>query len=85
MVVGPEVKRGKPFADVFLQAAEKLNEKPENCLVLEDSEAGIQAAYAAEIPVICIPDMKRPGKEYAEMTTDILGSLTEVIGYLNTI
>lgn len=85
MVFGPEVKRGKPFPDVFLQAAEKLNEKPENCLVLEDSEAGIQAAYAAGIPVICIPDMKMPGKEYAEMTTDILGSLTEVIGYLDTI
>lgn len=82
MVFGPEVKRGKPFPDVFLQAAEKLGEKPENCLVLEDSEAGIQAAHAAGIPVICVPDMKQPGEKYVEMTTDMVHSLFDIIEYL---
>lgn len=82
MVFGPEVKRGKPYPDVFLQAAEKLKEKSEHCLVLEDSEAGIQASYAAGIPVICIPDMKRPGEAYAEKTEELLDSLLEVIEFL---
>lgn len=81
-VFGPEVKRGKPNPDIFLKAAEKLDEAPENCLVLEDSEAGIQAAYAANIPVICIPDLKKPSEEYVQKTTAVLGALDEVIHYL---
>ncbi len=82
-VVGYEVERSKPFPDVFLAAAGKVGENPENCLVLEDSEAGIQAAYAANIPVICIPDLKRPRKDYEEKTAAVLPSLFCVIDYLN--
>ncbi|MCF0111907.1 MAG: HAD family hydrolase, partial [Erysipelotrichaceae bacterium] len=81
-VFGPEVSRGKPFPDVFLTACEKLGEKPEDCLVLEDSEQGIQAAHAAGIPVICIPDMKVPQPVYKEMTLDVVSSLDDVVGYL---
>ena len=52
------------------------------CLVLEDSEAGIQSAYSANIPVICIPDMKMPDKSYLDMTKAVLNSLEDVISYL---
>ena len=82
IVVGYDVKRGKPYPDTFLAASERVGEAAENCLVLEDSEAGIQAAYSAKIPVICIPDMKKPRKEYADMTEAILPSLFDVIDYL---
>ncbi len=82
MVFGAEVKRGKPEPDVFLKACEKIKEPAENCLVLEDSEAGIQAAFAAGIPVICIPDVKKPAVRYLRLTTAVLDSLTEVKGYL---
>jgi len=46
------VKNGKPSPDLFLFAAEKMGSRPENCIVIEDSEAGIQAALAAKMPVI---------------------------------
>ena len=82
MVFGPEVKRSKPYPDVFLQACEKLKESPKECLVLEDSEAGIQAAHAAEIPVICVPDVKKPGDEFVRLTIDVKNSLYEVIDFL---
>jgi HAD superfamily hydrolase (TIGR01509 family) len=82
MVFGYEVKSGKPHPDIFLKACEKVQEKPENCLVLEDSEAGIQAAYSAHIPVICIPDMKKPNQKYVNMTTCIFDSLLDVIDYV---
>lgn len=59
MVFGPEVKRGKPYPDIFSAAARKAGFDEEDCIVLEDSEAGIQAAHAAGIDVICVPDMKR--------------------------
>ena len=41
------VKAGKPAPDVFLAAAAKLNVAPENCLVVEDAPAGIEAAHRA--------------------------------------
>ncbi len=82
MVFGTEVKRGKPNPDIFLKACEKAGEIPENCLVLEDSEAGIQAAHSAKIDVICIPDMKMPGEEFRNMAAKILDSLEDVIPWL---
>lgn len=79
---GYEVTRNKPFPDIFLKACEKMSVKPSEALVLEDSEAGIQAAYDAHIPVICIPDMKQPSSAYAKKTAAILPSLADVIAYL---
>ena len=84
-VVGYDVERSKPFPDIFLKAAEKAGAKPEECLVLEDSEAGIQAAYAAGIPVICIPDLKKPSEECRKKTTAVMESLDEIIGYLERV
>ena len=79
MVYGPDVKRGKPFPDIFLKACEKLGVSPQEAIVLEDSEAGIQAAYDAHIPVYCIPDLKQPGKEYVQKAQGVLSSLLDVI------
>jgi HAD superfamily hydrolase (TIGR01509 family) len=42
-----EVKRGKPFPDLFLHAAEKCNARTERCAVVEDSIPGIKAGIAA--------------------------------------
>lgn len=81
-ICGDEVTHGKPHPEVFLKACEKLNVSPEDALVLEDSEAGIQAAYRAHIPVICIPDMKYPEHDIEKLATKILSSLDEVIDYL---
>jgi HAD superfamily hydrolase (TIGR01509 family) len=82
-VFGYEVDKGKPAPDIFLRACEKMSEEPEDCLVLEDSEAGIQAAFSANIPVICIPDMKVPNKKFLDMTKATLKSLVEVIPFLS--
>ena len=81
-ICGDEVQNGKPNPEVFLRACEKLGVQPSEALVLEDSEAGIQAANGGQIKVICIPDMKYPEEEYAKKTTAILDSLDLVIDYL---
>ena len=52
----PEVQQGKPAPDIFLTAARTLGVPPENCLVFEDAPAGIQAARAAGMRVIAVPD-----------------------------
>ncbi|MEL6440332.1 MAG: HAD-IA family hydrolase [Cyanobacteria bacterium J06621_8] len=50
------IKQGKPAPDIFLLTAARLNVTPENCLVFEDSLAGMKAAIAAGMSVVVIPD-----------------------------
>lgn len=83
-VFGSELKHSKPFPDVFNIASQKANSKKEECLVLEDSEAGIEASYRANIKVICIPDIKQPAKEYQKKTYQMMDSLLDVIELLKT-
>ncbi len=47
-----QVQKGKPAPDLFEFAAKQLNTQPSECLVIEDSVAGIQAAKAAGMEVI---------------------------------
>ena len=82
-ICGDEVTKGKPDPEVFLKSCEKLNVKPLEALVLEDSEAGIKAADLAKIKVICIPDLKYPYPEFVKMTYKIMNDLLEVRDFFN--
>ena len=53
---GTNITRSKPDPEVFLKAAEFLGEKPENCIVVEDAFAGIDAAKAAGMTGVGIGD-----------------------------
>ena len=84
LVFAKDVKRSKPYPDIFLKACSDLNVLPENCLVLEDSEAGIEAAYRAGIPVICIPDLKMPAQFLLNKTEQVFKDLDAVRDYLES-
>ncbi len=56
----PSLKAGKPAPDIFLKAAEKLGALPHECLVFEDAPLGVQAAKAAGMTCIMIPDPHIP-------------------------
>ncbi|MCM8711901.1 beta-phosphoglucomutase [Clostridium sp. SYSU_GA19001] len=49
---GNEIKNSKPDPEVFLLAAKKLNIQPEDCLVVEDADAGVEAALAGGMKVL---------------------------------
>lgn len=56
LVTSCDVKKGKPEPDVFLKAAELMNVSPEECLVFEDTHAGVIAGKSAGMDVIAIYD-----------------------------
>jgi HAD superfamily hydrolase (TIGR01509 family) len=47
-----QVARGKPAPDLLLFAARQFDARPEECVVVEDSTTGVEAAIAAGIPVV---------------------------------
>lgn len=55
VVSADEVAAGKPAPDVFLEAARRLDAAPEDCIVVEDSQYGVEAAAAAGMSCIAVP------------------------------
>jgi HAD superfamily hydrolase (TIGR01509 family) len=54
LVCAGDYEHGKPAPDPFLMAARRLNVAPQDCLVFEDAEAGIQSAKAAGMACVRI-------------------------------
>jgi beta-phosphoglucomutase len=51
---GTQISNSKPDPEVFLLAAEMLDISPANCLVVEDADAGVEAAIAGNMKVLGI-------------------------------
>jgi beta-phosphoglucomutase len=56
---GNSVKHSKPAPDLFLYCANELGVSPKNCIVIEDAEAGIEAAKSAGMKAIGIGSEKQ--------------------------
>ncbi|XP_063836681.1 probable pseudouridine-5'-phosphatase [Ostrinia nubilalis] len=74
----PDVDRGKPHPDIYLVAANRFPEKPKpiQCLVFEDSACGVEAATAAGMQVVMIPD-PRLDREQTRHATLVIRSLMD--------
>lgn len=79
---GAEVENGKPAPDVFLLAAKRLGVDAKDCLILEDSKAGVKAGKASGAKVFMVPDMFTVDKECEDTADGILKNLGEVIEIL---
>ena len=74
-----EVVHGKPAPDVFLLAAERCGADPASCAAFEDSEAGVLAAHAAGMRVVCVPDMRPPAPEVLALAHAVTPTLADAI------
>lgn len=54
IVTGCLAERGKPFPDIYLEVAKELNVNPAECIVIEDSSHGLQAARNAHMTTVAI-------------------------------
>ncbi|PSH03019.1 MAG: haloacid dehalogenase [Acidobacteria bacterium] len=55
IVCAGDYEKGKPDPEPFLVAAARLGVRPEDCLVFEDAELGIQSAVAAGMAFVRVP------------------------------
>lgn len=85
IICGDQVENSKPDPEIFLKAAKGLGIAPENCMVIEDSDAGILAASRAGMIGINIPDMKMPDENMKKLAFKICSNLLEVKTYLESI
>jgi HAD superfamily hydrolase (TIGR01509 family) len=76
LVTSEDVQRGKPAPDVFLETARRIERPPEQCLVIEDSFAGLQAAHGAGMPCFVVNTDGPP--ELAEQAERLYASLAEI-------
>ena len=84
VVDGYSVKNTKPAPDIFLYAAKELGVKPEDCAVVEDAEAGIDAALAGNMLSIGIGPEERVGKaryRFEKIGDITLTKLLEIINF----
>lgn len=79
---GKDVPKGKPAPDIYLHGAAVLGLKPENCLAIEDSPAGIEAAWRAGCKAVIVPDQDQPGEEVLSRAFAKADSLFDVMELL---
>ena len=73
-----DVNKGKPNPEIFLKASKELKVKPEECLVIEDTEKGIIAAKRAGMICIAVPDTwtkKYNDFSKADLVVNLLGEI----------
>jgi len=77
-----EVALGKPSPDVFLLAAERLRMPVDECLVIEDSLLGVEAALAAGMRVIGYAAMTDAGAMRGAGATHVVTTMDEIAALL---
>lgn len=82
VVCRDEVRETKPNPDIFLKAADKLRVKPEQCIVIEDSSAGIEAAFNAGMIPIHVVDLKEADEKILNNSYKSFNDLNEIINEL---
>lgn len=78
VVCRDEVKETKPNPEIFLKAAKKLGIESKECIVIEDSLAGVKAAYKGNMVPIHVVDLKEADNEINQYCYKSFNDLIEI-------
>lgn len=82
IIGGDMVAFSKPKPDIFIKACEICNVTPDNAMIFEDSINGIIAANAANINVVCVPDILLHNQDVLKKTimfTPIISNMNGMV------
>ena len=75
---GSLVEKAKPAPDIYLLALQNLRLRADECVVVEDSMSGIQAALSAQIPVIALSKSGRKEQFVDLKPTMVISNITDL-------
>jgi len=78
-----DVAKGKPAPDLFLHAAERMATKPADCVVVEDSRSGVEAARAAGMRTLAFAGGLSPAELLEGPNTILFEDMRELPGLLD--
>ena len=81
VIDGNSSARSKPHPDLFLLAAQAVGVNPPNCLVVEDAQAGVEAAHAAGMKALGLGPRERVGAAELVFPSLESHSASEVIAF----
>ena len=82
---GADVAHGKPEPDIYLHGAECLGLRPEECIAIEDSPAGVLSSYRAGCMTVMVPDLDQPDGKTEKLLFAKADSLTDVTELLEMV
>ncbi|MGO5138963.1 HAD family hydrolase [Clostridium butyricum] len=82
VVCGDEIRRLKPNPEIFIKTAGKLELEPEECIVIEDSPAGIKAAFDGGMYGIHVEDLKEADENILKCCKANFKNLIEIKAYI---
>ena len=78
IISAKDVKRGKPFPDVYLKACDIVGVKPEEVIVFEDSPNGLKSSHSAGCFTIMVEDLSNYSSDM-DYVDGVLESLEELL------
>lgn len=85
IVTSADVPRGKPFPDVYLETLTRMRASADAAIVFEDSMAGVDAATAAGIRTVLIPDLEATTADAKQKAFRIFQSMDEASRHLDEV
>lgn len=84
ILTGGDVRHAKPDPEIYSVTFEKIGAAPDDCLVVEDAAAGVQAARGAGASVIGVQGTCRPEELIAAGAVHVLSDLREFTAWLDS-
>ncbi|WP_409526318.1 HAD family hydrolase [Nitrincola sp. MINF-07-Sa-05] len=81
IVSGDDVRASKPAPDCYLMALERLGITADECLAIEDTQHGLEAAYSAGIKCLALPTEMSKHHDF-ELATAVLDGMSEAVEYV---
>ena len=85
IVTGDQITNSKPDPEIFIKATNLMNIDINDCLVVEDSPKGIEAAYKSGAQSCFVPDLVKANENILSKATYHKNNLLEVIQLIDTL